>query len=276
MTKDIRLVICDLDGTLLNSEKKITERLKNNVDELHQNGILFSICTGRIPGMMRLYSKKLNIKIPTIASNGAYITDINFQNTIYKKVMDFCQVKGVMEYLRNNNIQFAVLTDCQAYFTGEGDFQTNFILYNRDAASFNMSMEILYVPKVLDGLKDKDITKLLVFTQHDEEAEKVEEYIKVNTNFYCTSSRKNLLDIGPNGVNKGKGVELLANELGIRLEEVCVFGDYYNDISMFNKAGLSIAMGNAVEELKGVADYITDDNDSEGVSKAIEKILLKR
>ena len=71
-------------------------------------------------------------------------------------------------------------------------------------------------------------------------------------------------------------MELLANELGIRLEQVCVFGDYYNEISMFNKAGLSIAMGNAVEELKGVADYITDDNDSEGVSKAIEKILLMR
>lgn len=272
LIKDIKLVVCDLDGTLLNDKKKITKRLIKNVEELYQEGIFFSISSGRIPGMMGLYLKQLKIEIPVVACNGAYITDL--KNIVYKKIMEFKQVEDLLHKFSKNNIKFGVLTDHQCYFSHGGDFQNNFLIYNQDASAHGLNMDILNMPANLDLLKYKDITKLLAFTRDAEEGEKVKEYISQNTDFTFAFSRKNVLDIGPKNIDKGKGVEILANVLNIPLNQVCVFGDYYNDISMFEKAGLSIAMGNAVNSLKHVADYITDDNNNDGVAKAIERLIL--
>lgn len=274
MIKNIKLVICDLDGTLLNDKKKITKRLKKNIKRLYQEGILFSISSGRIPGMMGLYLKELEIEIPVIACNGAFITDFYYEKTVYKETMDFNQTRSLLDSFRRNNIKFGVLTDYQCYFSNQGDFQNNFLIYNQDAYFHNLTMDILYVPENLNFLKDKEITKLLVFTNNASEEEKVKKHVRRNTDFSFALSRKNVLDIGPRDVNKGKGIEMLANELKIPLNQICVFGDYDNDIPMFKKAGLSIAMGNAVDSLKQVADYITDDNNNDGVAKAIEKLIL--
>ena len=91
---------------------------------------------------------------------------------------------------------------------------------------------------------------------------------------YVTTSGRNCFEIMGEGVNKCSGVERLAAMHGIQMDEVMTLGDYYNDVPMLQAAGLGVAMGNAPEDVKACADYVTDTNENDGVAKAIEKFVL--
>jgi Cof subfamily protein (haloacid dehalogenase superfamily) len=118
------------------------------------------------------------------------------------------------------------------------------------------------------------IYKLLVAGLPAQEQREMESFIGTLTRLGITSSDSMLLDIIAAGADKGTGVQNLARLMGLDKEEICVFGDYHNDIPMFEAAGFSVAMGNAEDEVKNRATVITGSNDEDGVALAINKYFL--
>jgi Cof subfamily protein (haloacid dehalogenase superfamily) len=118
------------------------------------------------------------------------------------------------------------------------------------------------------------IEKLLIYENNPMKIKKVKKFIETHTKLAYTSSGDGLMDVSSQEVSKGRAVEIIAQELGISLDQVCVFGDYDNDISMFKVAGIAIAMGNASHQVKKHADFVTLSHDDEGIAYAIREILL--
>ena len=106
------------------------------------------------------------------------------------------------------------------------------------------------------------------------EADKLLAELKLIKGIYVTSAGKNSIEIMKDGVNKCSGVKELAAMHGIDMKNVMTLGDYNNDMPMIRAAGLGVAMGNALDDVKACADYVTDTNDHDGVAKAIEKFVL--
>ncbi len=122
---------------------------------------------------------------------------------------------------------------------------------------------------------NQDIIKVLITSQDDHILEKLNEGINKEGRLTIVRSEKGLIDIMNSGISKGGALVTLAEHLNMDLKDTVVFGDNYNDISMFKVAGLSIAVANAEEDLKQAADYITLSNDESGVGHAIYKYVLK-
>lgn len=128
---------------------------------------------------------------------------------------------------------------------------------------------------ISDIKEDDEITKILFSQREELLAKKMLELPKEFYNEYTVvKTMPTVLEVMSKDCNKGYGVKVLADKLGIKKDEIICIGDQANDIEMITYAGLGIAMGNAIDELKGIAQYITSDNDNDGVAKAIEKFIL--
>jgi len=121
---------------------------------------------------------------------------------------------------------------------------------------------------------DDDFLKLLLYQIPEQDLESVSAFLDSIPEINYTSSDEGLLDIMAAGTSKGTAVAEVRQLLGLEKDQVCVFGDYINDLTMFSEAGLTVAMANAHEELKSKALYVTDTNDHAGVARAIEALLL--
>lgn len=111
--------------------------------------------------------------------------------------------------------------------------------------------------------------KLVYYITEAEKLAALEEYLATEPELAYTYSGKNLFEVIPHGIDKGMGIEWVAEFYGIPLREVCAFGDYDNDIPSFQRAGFSVAMSNASDNFKAWAKYITDTNDEDGIAKAL-------
>jgi hydroxymethylpyrimidine pyrophosphatase-like HAD family hydrolase len=121
---------------------------------------------------------------------------------------------------------------------------------------------------------ENDILKMLLYQIPAEEFSSVTAFLDSIPEIHFTSSDEGLLDIMAAGTNKGTAVAEVRKFMGLTKEQVCVFGDYINDLAMFEEAGLTVAVANAHEELKSKALYVTDTNDRAGVARALEALIL--
>jgi Cof subfamily protein (haloacid dehalogenase superfamily) len=217
------------------------------------------------------------------------------------KFLDEIQLRGENEYLIANNggtIYNASNFECISYkgLTGKDlvrahalsvEFGLNMIAYTHEGSIAPEENEFTrfeteYVGnpvKILNfniDVNDEDEITKIMFSQTEKLlAKKMLELPKEFFNEYnVVKTMPIVLEIMDKDCNKGYGVKVLAEKLGIKKEEVICIGDQANDIEMITYAGLGIAMGNAIEELKSVAQYVTSDNDNDGVAKAIEKFIL--
>lgn len=272
---NIKLVVSDLDGTLLNSDKRISDINLNAIKRLREKGILFTICTGRIATMIEPYVNDLGIEIPVITTNGAVIWDPVNNKAVADKPMDKSEVLKIVDYCNSKKLEYCLLTLDTNYFSGDNFLMKRFDKYNSIASEQGMKSMKLELMQCFDS-RDNDtlVYKMLIYSDVTKSFDEGADYLRSLTNTGFTSSEKGLLDIMDSKINKGQGVEMLANVMGLEMDEVCAFGDYDNDISMLEKVGLSVAMGNALPRVKTVANYITKTNDEHGVAYFIHKHLV--
>lgn len=272
---NIKLIISDLDGTLLSSNNLISEENLRTIKSLKEKNILFSLATGRSDRMCTSYIKDCNIDIPIISNNGALIRNPITQKVIYKntipketslKILDFCSEKK-LDYMAYNIDKI--------HFTNESKRINKFQDYNKIAVKNNTSPIDLYFynNNHLD-IATEGVLKILVFSENKEEINEISKFTKNFPEISCVLSEKNALDISSNGVSKGNALNILAKYLNIENSEICVFGDYTNDLSMFENSGISFAMKDSPEQVKKYATFITESNNNSGVAKGINKILL--
>lgn len=271
-----KLICIDMDGTLLNDEKEVSEKNIKLIKEADKKGVKIAICTGRPFSSAILYSEKLGIKTPVITANGAYIRNSEDDKVIYKSILGVENCKAILKELQE--------MDLCAHFHG-----TNFILVNdidKISHKYLEMNETLPVEKQIkimeiDNWDDTFIkyeNEILKCVASDEDYQKISKakdiMLKTLSDVEIVSSFRDNFEIMGGGVSKGRAAEVLASYYGIDKEEVICIGDNENDLSMIEYAGLGVAMGNAEEFVKKSAQYITDTNNEDGVAKVIEKFII--
>ncbi|WP_196593832.1 Cof-type HAD-IIB family hydrolase [Pectinatus sottacetonis] len=262
----IKIIISDLDGTLLNDNKTISI---NNIKAFHaasRQGIYSSIATGRMHFAASFFGRIIGTKVPVISCNGAMIRTINTNEPIFEKYIDDAVTEELLAFFIENNIFCS-------WYIGNNRFAPFFswdmFPGYRTIKNFNITeVGANYKPysKNVTQIVIRSSTKIpLELTQSL--AEKYKSAIKFQQNTGYT------IDITPPNINKAIGIKQLAAYLNIQKDEIMVLGDGDNDLAMLKYAGISVATGNAIKEAKSAASFTTDNCNNDGVAKAIYKIL---
>ncbi len=261
-----KLIISDVDGTLLDNSHKITEENRKAVSEFRAAGGLFSLATGRIEKTARAIHSELSLDLPLILYNGAKIIDLKDNRTIYEKHLSREQAESALKALSTCPVSVIFYSDNEGYTP---DYTENIKIH--------AEMEGI-LPNLSADMSEVNLSRVnkILFAGNDDEGDDLlfagylREYEKLCPRLPAiVRSNKKYLEILPEGVNKGTAVEFLARHLGIDIEEVMCFGDNLNDFEMIEKAGMGVAMGNGHDALKKIAGLVAPANTESGVADII-------
>ncbi len=273
-----KLVCIDMDGTLLDSHHRVSERNKEALKKAIEKGVHIAISTGRVFPSAIIYGNIIGVNAPLICSNGSYIKDKNTDEVIFKSTLDRETYFKICDII--NKYKFLAYVDSTDGLIADTDIPEDDS--HRLMNSWVDEEERIKFYKY-DDLRDaydehgEDILKFIIIKQEGgpniEEAK--EEFEALEGVDLVYASWGGCIEIMKKGTSKGSAVKSLADNLGISLEEVICIGDSGNDVSMLEVAGLAVVMGNAPDFIKEYGDYITDTNENNGVAKAIEKFILE-
>jgi Cof subfamily protein (haloacid dehalogenase superfamily) len=259
------LVVSDVDGTLLTKDKTLTDGARAAVRRLHDAGIGFTITSSRPTIGMRFLVEPLAITLPLGAFNGSAIVDPQL-NPIEQHLIPTLAVERSLGVLDQFGIDTWLFThDKWLTRNGDGEYVPNEKRAIRAdptvVADFSPYLSVAC--KIVGSSADAELLQRC-------EAAMLE---AVGAQATAVRSQSYYLDVTPPGCDKGTFVQAMARRLGISTDAVATIGDMENDLAMFHKSGLSIAMGNATDDIKQVATRVTASNEDEGFAKAIEMIL---
>ncbi len=266
---DYKLIALDMDGTLLDSNHRVSSRTYRALRLAEEKGVSVVLATGRLYKSAKYYVEKLGLKNPIISSNGALVHDID-GSVLYENLLSYNGLKDSLRIIEDHGIYYHLYTTDSVYSKTikmdmlrkfYSDFQGRLLI---KAEKFKSYDEIL-------GLK---FNKIITISDKNEELVALKKDLDRLEEIEVTSSLANNLEIMNRNVSKKTAIEYLAKRLGIEPMEIVTIGDNANDLSMIEYAGLGIAMGNAISKLRSAADYVTDTNNNDGVAKAIEKFIL--
>lgn len=265
-----RLIVSDLDGTLLRDDHTLSEYTKAVIHKVSEQGIDFMLATGRIFGGARHYAKELNLNTPILACNGALIKE-SAGKLLYGKPIREETLGEIFRMLTDRNYYFHCYGEESFYTKKLGNYLTSFYAFDNKLPEERFPM-VEIDPMELIG-KDS-IFKVLAKCEGDEQRKELNGSLSEIAGTSVTVSWHNTFDICADQVSKASAIERYAKKKGIRPSEIICFGDNYNDIDMLQYAGLGVAVENGVMEIKEAADYVTGNNNEDGVAKAIEKFVL--
>jgi Cof subfamily protein (haloacid dehalogenase superfamily) len=270
----IKVIVCDLDHTLLNSNKQISAQNLSAIKACKDKGIFVTICSGRIFTMLETYERDLEINGPLITTNGAAIVDSRDNAMLWSSPIDRSDAIEVLDYAKSQNFDYSALTGNKCFFSQNSKRINKFIQYNEIAESQGIRLIPLEYLNGDNHAVRGDIYKILISEYHPGQIDIASEHLANMDGIGFTKSEAGLLDIMAPHVDKGIGLRELKRILKVEKHEVCVFGDYINDLPMFEEAGLPIAMANADETVKAKALIVTDSNNDNGVANAIYRYIL--
>ena len=271
---DVECCVCDLDGTLLNSDRELSKETISAIRELKESGVTVVLATGRNDLYVKDIARQLGVSTPIISCNGSLVRYQNTGEILYSKHLPSPYDCNIVEYCFENDYDFTVSSyDC-IYCLKESERVTVFHQYNANVqTSFRVPIKEMTKPG------DLPLGKLLKLFIWKMSKQQVADFGKNNNQdgmFTIVCSEKNGLDIMAQGVSKGHALEFFAKKQVINLAKTVVFGDNYNDISMMELVGCPIAVGNAEHQVKQVAKYVTLSNDEDGVAYAIRKYIFDK
>ncbi len=268
-----KIIFCDLDGTLLNDNRKISDINMEYVNKAINNGCKFVICSGRSNMSIDNFNKIFGfnkIENYAVAFNGAYIyrTDTK-EKLVEHLVPSECAVKAI-KLCRKFDVDIMVYRDELLWF----DTPTE-----RINTYANRNMVNTKVVNNIEEIAEKPVSKVIIIGEKEELKRVENEVYSTNINKIMTTffSADILYEFNPLGIDKGTGIKELSEILKINIEETIAIGDNYNDLSMIKVAGLGVCCVNGEEEVKKYADYITVKNNNKGaVAEVINKFVIKK
>jgi Cof subfamily protein (haloacid dehalogenase superfamily) len=261
----IALVVSDVDGTLLTKNKTLTDDAKSAVRKLREAGIGFTITSSRPTIGMRFLIEPLAITLPVGAFNGSAIVDPQL-NPIEQHLIPPATAQRSLEIFDEFGIDIWLFTSHQ-WLTRNPDGE--FVPNERRAIRADPTTVRDFAPYLQTAGKIVGASSDAALLQRCEVAmQKV-----LGAHATAVRSQSYYLDITPPGRNKGTFVQAMAKRPGISIDAVATIGDMENDLAMFRASGLSIAMGNATDDVKKIATHVTASNEHEGFARAIDMIL---
>lgn len=263
----IKLVAVDMDDTLLDGTLKVSPRTCDAINKAHEQGALVTICTGRMFSSALPFAQKLNMKAPIITYNGGMIRSALTKEMLFHKTIAPDVAGEIVALFREKGWYLQSYLDDELYVVERCEKAK---LYERMAG-----VSAIPVGEKFYSMRHEP-TKMLALAQPHEILE-IQEII--NKEFageiFAATSKSTYLELTHPSVNKGHALGLLAESLNISREEVMAIGDSNNDVPMLEYAGLGVAMGNATDKIKAVAQAVTGHNNAHGVAEAIEKYVLR-
>lgn len=269
------MLFLDLDGTVLNNRRNISDENKQAVQKVLSMGIAVVVCSGRIYNGARVYAKELGVSGHIIACNGAEIRTLPQGELVYLNPLETGDCINVLENCKTNGIYVhayvgEVLVTEELQYTSQIYWEWNKNLPEEDRIDIKVAGDL----KAYIRESQLPVSKLVVIGEHSSLLKSAREEISKIDTVETSSSSFDNFEVVNRGVNKGKALEILCSHMGVPVSETAAMGDNENDITLLKTAGFGIAMGNAVPALKEAADYITDTNENNGVAKAIKKLFM--
>ena len=268
-----RMLFMDLDGTLLNDAKQITQGNREALDLALERGHGVIITTGRPLKSAMDQAHKLEMDRPgcyLIAYNGAVIYDWAEEKQIFSRTLPYEAVFRTFEKANSMGLHVQTYDTWKVLVEPRCD----------DAAVRRycslIEMEFDVIGDVHEDLKEEPVKCLVINYEEKTDLLKIQEWIRSNMSeaVDCFFSCDQYLEVVPKGMNKGEAVQMLCAMMHIPIEDAVAVGDAANDLSMIAAAGIGVAMANGTDEVKAVADYITErDNNHDGIQEVVERFF---
>ena len=260
------LLLADVDGTLVTKEKRLTERAIRAVHALEAKGIRFAVTSGRPPKGMAMLFGPLAISTPVAGFNGGLMVKTDM-TVIDSKNLSRDAAEKTVESLRRHGLDVWVYAgEDWIVPDGEGPHvaREKWTVKFDPTVSTDIDAALDHAVKIVGVSDDHDLVKRAEHELRDE----------LGDSASAARSQPYYLDVTHPHANKGDVVLTLSRLLKIPADEIATFGDQPNDILMFQKGGVSLAMGQAVDEVKEAATFVTADSENEGFARGIEEHLL--
>ena len=279
--KAVRLLLADVDGTLVTREKILTARAKDAVRKMRAAGVEFAITSGRPPRGMQMLIEPLALTTPIAAFNGGLFVRPDL-SVLEQRVLQADIIEPAMVMMREHQLDTWI-------YRG-----TEWFVHERHGPHVDREeWTVKFPPTVVadfTGLTD-NVAKLVGVSDDLEAVARCERAVRERFSDDMQTQQSNpqrephplasaarsqpyYLDVTHPDANKGAVVLTLSKMLGIAPEEIATIGDMPNDISMFRKSGVSIAMGQSSDEVKSAATYVTTSSEEEGFANAVERYVL--
>lgn len=262
----ISAVVSDVDGTLVTDEKALTELARSAVAKLHASGIIFGVISARPPRGLRMLLGPLQITTPVIGFNGGVLADPDMA-TITEHLLTLEIARCAVDLLDMHGAEAWVFSG-QDWFLRDAD--QPYVELEKRTVGFGPTIVEDFGSRLDTAAKIVGVSKdfaLLALCERDIAA-------ALEGRASVVRSQAYYLDITHPLANKGVALSEFARLLAIPLAEIAVIGDGGNDVAMFERSGLSIAMGNAKPAVRQAADFVTDSNGDDGFANAIERFIL--
>jgi Cof subfamily protein (haloacid dehalogenase superfamily) len=264
--RDIRLVIADVDGTLVTKDKTLTPRAIASVERLQQVGIAFTITSGRPPLGMRMLIEPLGLKEPIAAFNGGVFVHPDL-SVMAQSLLSRDIATRAIATIESHGLDCWVYTD------------RDWLVGNTEAPHVAREQwTVKFPPQVVpDFAAHLDRVAKIVGVSDDYAAVarcEADVQRECGNTVSAARSQPYYVDVTHPDANKGHVVTFLAQLLSISADQIATIGDMPNDVLMFQKSGVSIAMGNASSDVQRQARFVTASNENEGFAKAIESVVL--
>jgi Cof subfamily protein (haloacid dehalogenase superfamily) len=262
----ISLVLADVDGTLVNEEKILTERARAAVQALHRAGIRFAITSGRPPLGMGMLFDPLDIETPIAGFNGGLFVDRHL-TILEQKTVPPDVARAAIDLMRARGLDTWV-------YSGNDWLITKAVAPHVAREAWTVKFQPKVVADVGEHLQQ--VAKIVGVSDDLDKVRRCEAEAQAAFGRQATANRSQpyYLDVTNKDANKGAVADYLARHLGVPEEEIATIGDQPNDVLMFKRSGLSIAMGNASDEVKAQATAVTASYNDEGFAKAMETFVL--
>lgn len=267
-----KILFVDLDATLLCDDKSVSKRNREAIRQMLAEGHYIALATGRPVESGRIVARELGLTLPgcyMVAFNGAVLYDCSADRVLLKRSIPIDVVQELFERAKKAGIYVQTYTNTDIITMKH----TRELDYYREKSKLSYKLS----DNVLDLLEEEPQKVLMIALEHGERLIKFRkenlrwEQGKCSSFFSCTE----YLEYCPLDTSKGTGVEYLTQILNMPIDATVAVGDEQNDIAMLKAAHIGVAMKNGIQELKDIADYVTEnDNNHDAIAEVIEKFIL--
>lgn len=267
----IKLIVSDIDGTLVTNNNELSDQTVQLVKKLRAKNVLFSMASQRVHSSIVPIATELDIKIPYISLNGTLIQDTEGKVVLNKSIIDKKYVERALKLAERHYVKIALCYNDEIVYTEDNSVIRDFMTRLGTTYTLVKSYDN-YLDNVLEIIMSGNDRKIM---KHIQSKMRPPFGMFLKVKYYRSQTFQGVFNVEVirKGISKRTGLRMLTNYLNIKKNEVMVFGDWYNDRDLFQFGGTNIALENAVDELKEMADYVTKkSNDEDGVAEVLKML----
>ena len=267
--KNYRLMAIDIDGTLLDNNSRIRKSTHDALQKIIEYGITVTFATGRFYPDAFYFAKTIGFSCPMILLHGALIQSQDGK-IIRKHELPARIVPILVDIAKKEKVPFQIFHEDWLVMEEKTKWNDIYLSYSE--------VKPVIIPDINQYLENQKNPFCFIYLGNPQEMAKLKGIIeeRLNGSITIACAHPNLLEIIAPNVSKGTALKELSAMKNIPLSQTIAIGDNYNDIEMLKMAGLGVAMGNAPQEVKDVADYVTKDNEQDGIAYFVSKYLARQ